>query len=265
MAIDLSAIKKTKGLGSPPMICIHGTSGVGKTTFASQAPSPIFIQTEKGEGLLEIDTFHFGSEGIATSYEEVLEAVDSLLNNEHKYGTLVVDSIDHLEPLIWADLCHKNGWANIDKAGYGAGYNAAAQEWRVFLKKLETLRQTKKMAIILIAHNQQKKIDDAEYGQLDKHDLKLHQKSSGIVAETVDCVFFAKHKITLRKEDKGFGQTRNKGIDTGERVLVTTGGPHHTAKNRYNLQGEIPLSWSDFWSALQEAINPEEKETAVNG
>ena len=267
MAIDLSAIKKTKGLDSPPMICIHGTSGVGKTTFASQAPSPIFIQTEAGHGMLEIDTFHFGSEGVATNYEEVQEAVDSLLNNDHKYATLVIDSIDHLEAIMWAHLCEKNKWENITagKAGYNVGYIAAANEWRVLLKRLETLRQTKNMAIILIAHNQQKKINDAEYGQLDKHDLKLQQRSSDIIAESVDCVFFAKHKITLRKEDKGFGQTRNKGIDTGERVLVTTGGPHYTAKNRYNLPAEIELSWSAFMAALKKSTNPEKKEQAVNG
>ena len=58
------------------------------------------------------------------------------------------------------------------------------------------------MSIVLIAHNQQRKVDDPEYGQLDRHDLKLHPKSAGVVAEVVDCVFFAKHKINVRKEEK---------------------------------------------------------------
>ena len=265
MAIDLSVIKKTKGLDSPPMICIHGTAGVGKTTFASKSPSPIFIQTEKGEGLLSFDTFNFGPEGIATRYDQVIEAIQSLVANEHDYRTLVIDSIDHLEQLIWLDICEKGKKNTIDQFGWQEGYNNAALEWRVFLKGLTDLRIKKNMNIVLIAHSQQRKIEDPEYGQLDRHDLKLHHKSASVVAEVVDCVFFAKHKINVRKEDKGFGATRNRGIDTGERVLVTTGGPHFLAKNRYNLPNELNLSWDSYMAALQEAHNPKKEEKAANG
>ena len=120
------------------------------------------------------------------------------------------------------------------------------------------------MSIVLIAHNQQRKVDDPEYGQLDRHDLKLHPKSAGVVAEVVDCVFFAKHKINVRKEEKSFGATRNRGIDTGERVLVTTGGPHYLAKNRYNLPNELNLNYSAFTSALAESTKPKQ-ETEANG
>ena len=257
-------IKRTKGLSSPPMICVHGTSGVGKTTFASQAPSPIFIQTEKGEGMLEIDTFDFGPQGVATGYDQVNEAVETLLKTDHTYRTLVIDSLDHLEPLIWAYICAKEKKETIDKFGYQEGYNTAALEWRVFLKRLAQLRSEKNMSIVLIAHNQQRKVDDPEYGQLDRHDLKLHPKSAGVVAEVVDCVFFAKHKINVRKEEKSFGATRNRGIDTGERVLVTTGGPHYLAKNRYNLPNEINLNYSAFTSALAESKKPKQ-ETVANG
>ena len=66
----------------------------------------------------------------------------------------------------------------------------------------------------------------------------------------------------MRKEDKGFGQTKTIGIDTGERILVCQGGPHVNAKNRYNLPDEIPLSWEGFEQALQESIKPKQKEQA---
>ena len=107
-----------------------------------------------------------------------------------------------MEPLIWAYICAKEKKETIDKFGYQEGYNTAALEWRVFLKRLARLRTEKNMSIVLIAHNQQRKVDDPEYGQLDRHDLKLHPKSAGVVAEVVDCVFFAKHKINVRKEEK---------------------------------------------------------------
>ena len=95
MAIDLKNIRRTQGLERKPMIVVHGTSGVGKTTFASKAHKPIFIRTEAGQGLLELDTFD-----LATSFDHVAEMIEALLTQNHDYGTLVLDSIDHLEPLI---------------------------------------------------------------------------------------------------------------------------------------------------------------------
>ena len=38
----------------PPRLMIYGSEGVGKSTFASNAPKAVFIQTE--DGLSEIDT-----------------------------------------------------------------------------------------------------------------------------------------------------------------------------------------------------------------
>ncbi len=58
----------TKGRESrPPRIMIYGSEGVGKSSFASLAPNPIFIQTE--DGLSEIDCAKFPQ---AKSYDEVV-------------------------------------------------------------------------------------------------------------------------------------------------------------------------------------------------
>ena len=32
----------------PPRLLVYGTEGIGKSTFAAQAPHPIFVQTEDG-------------------------------------------------------------------------------------------------------------------------------------------------------------------------------------------------------------------------
>src|SRR4029078_13367683 len=37
----------------PPRLLVYGTPGIGKSTFGSQAPNPIFLPTE--DGLDEID------------------------------------------------------------------------------------------------------------------------------------------------------------------------------------------------------------------
>ena len=77
----------------------------------------MFVLTEDGLGKLQVPHFP-----LATSYAEVAEALDALLDEDHAYSTVVVDSVDWLEPLIWAEACRRNGWQSIESPGFGKGY-----------------------------------------------------------------------------------------------------------------------------------------------
>ena len=98
MAFDLSSISKTT-MPQAIQFVVYGNAGVGKTTLASQAPKPIFIQTEDGAGNLQVDAFP-----LAESYDNVLGMLDALGAQDHDYKTVVIDSIDHLEPLVWEKI-----------------------------------------------------------------------------------------------------------------------------------------------------------------
>ena len=92
----------------PPRVLLYGTEGIGKSTFGSQAPKPVFIQTE--DGLDEIDTDKFP---LATSYEQVVAALADLRNEQHDYETVVIDSLDWLERLVFDKLCAEHNTASI--------------------------------------------------------------------------------------------------------------------------------------------------------
>ncbi|WP_437226526.1 AAA family ATPase [Planctomicrobium sp. SH661] len=64
----------------PPRLILYGTEGIGKSTFASEAPSPVFIQTE--DGLAEIDCDKFP---LATRLEDVQAALQELISEQHDY------------------------------------------------------------------------------------------------------------------------------------------------------------------------------------
>lgn len=255
MAFDLSTISKTS-MPQAIQFVVYGNAGVGKTTLASQAPKPIFIQTEDGAGNLQVDAFP-----LAESYDDVLGMLDALGQQDHDYKTVVIDSIDHLEPLVWEKICSERGWKDIEAPGYGKGYLAAMEYWRKILERLQGLREFKHMHVILIAHSIIKKYEDPEHSLGDRHELKLHQRASALITEVSDVVVFCMPKVAEKKEETGFGKVRSRGISTGRRVMATEGTPAHVAKNRFCLPAELDLSWS----ALHDAIYPPTKEQAANG
>ena len=215
----------------------------------------MFIQTEDGAGSLALNAFP-----IAQSYDEVLEAISSLYG-DHKFKTLVLDSLDHLEPLIWKKVCADNNVKTIEQLTYGKGYTLALDLWRELLQAMRGLREKKKMHIILIAHHALRKFSDPEMDQIDRYEIKLNSKASALVQESCDMVLFCKHKNITKKEDTGFGNSRTRGISTGKRVMCTTETPSYVAKNRFGLPDEIDLSWS----ALAAALNPTPVITQAKG
>jgi len=119
MAISLASLKETSAL-LPPRLLAHGVAGIGKTTFAAKSDRPVFLLTEDGLGTLKVPHFP-----LARSFEEIMEALAALYNEPHDFATVVVDSLDWLEPLIWKRVCEDNGWSSIEEPGYGKGYVAA--------------------------------------------------------------------------------------------------------------------------------------------
>lgn len=242
--MKLNAITKG-GTLKPPRTLIYGPAGVGKTTFGASAPKPIFLPIEDGLGLIEVDAFPK-----PTSYLEVREALDELINQEHDYRTLVVDSLDWLEPLIWMHTCEQNKWASIEQPGYGRGYVEALKYWREFLDRVNYLRDTKRMATVLIAHSAVRKFEAPDADAYDRYIIKLQNKASDLVAEHSDAIFFATMKVsTVKVEDRGRVRTRGKG--DGERIMYTEERPAWIAKNRYGLPPEMALDWSQFMAELK--------------
>lgn len=241
MAFNLSSIKRSTGIKAP-RVMIYGPHGLGKTTFGAGAPNPVFILTEDGLGRLEVDHFP-----LATSYQDVLDAISTLYSEEHNFNTVVIDSLDWLDNLIWADIHAKHD----DKAlAYGKGAVIAADYWRQILDGLSALRDERGLAIVMIAHTEIKRFDSPETEPYDRYRPKLQDRSSALIQEWCDAVFFCNYRVVTKETEVGFNKEVRRGITTGERLMYTTEKPAYLAKNRYSLPDNLPLSWEAFAQAI---------------
>lgn len=242
----------------PPRLLIYGTEGIGKSTTGAQTPKPIFIQTEDGLDQIECNSFP-----VARSFGDVVAALSELYSEKHDYQTVVIDSLDWLERLIWDDVCREYGVKSIEKAdgGYAKGYSHALTQWREILDGLDALRNKRDMAVILLAHAKVEKFEDPESVAYDRYSPRLHKHASALITEWCDGVLFATRKFRTETEEAGFNRKRSiavaLGTDGGERILRTVGGPSCIAKNRYSLPAELPLDWQALMNAMTPASNPE--------
>ena len=189
-----------------------------------------FIGTEDGT-VHEVLTFPMPKD-----YDELIAQLDSFAANK-TFKALVIDSVDHLEPLIWAKTCKENGWKDIEAPGYGKGYIAAMVYWREVVGRLNMIRERVKMHIVLLAHNELKPFRDPELEPVDAYFIKL--RSTRVHQESCDAVLYAKQKISVVKDSEGFNKTNRAAGLQGALLMTASSG--YEAKNRYDLPPELPL------------------------
>ena len=245
----LSGVTKGK-LKLPHLLLLYGIDGVGKSSFAAQAPSPIFLGPEKGTMNLDVARFP-----TPKSWKDVLMAVDELANVKHGFKTLAIDTLDWLEPLLYESICKEYDVSNIEKAagGYGKGYREAYNKMVEFRHKLSFLREAKGMNIILLAHAKVNTFEDptTDHGY-SRYELKLQESNAvsmrSMWREYVDSVLFCNFETFSTGEGK-----QARGVTTRERKMWTERDAGFDAKNRFELPFEMPLDYAEYDRAVNAA------------
>lgn len=250
----LSAIRKSNAFVPPQKIVIYGVGGIGKTTFGATFPGAVLLPVEDGAHAIDMNALP-----LATSYQAIIDAITAL-HGEHPYKTLVVDSLDWMENLVWDETCRANEKPSIESFGYGKGYLEADKYWRVVMGGLDSLRANKGMGVVLLAHSEIKTITPPDSDGYDRYQMRLHKRALGLWSEWSDFLLFLTFKVALKKEDKGYGNDRTRATGSGDRVIHTSERPAWMAKSRWPLPDEIWIGHDKAFAAFHKAL-----ETATKG
>lgn len=217
----------------PMKVLIYGVEGIGKTTFASKFPDPIFIDTEGSTGFINARKLPN-----PTSWTMLLDELEDI-KSEPRGKTLIIDTLDWAERLAKKYLMDKNKWAAIDSTNYGSRYVALSDEIGKLLNKLTEIKDVG-INVVLTAHAETKKHElPDEMGQYDKYTLKLEKRDAGLAKEWADMILFFNYKTTIISDSK----SNSKKATGGQRVMYTTHKPAWDAKNRLGLPDELPIDF----------------------
>lgn len=249
MAISLQSISRGKKL-SPPRLVLIGTEKIGKSTFASQSPNPIFVQVKGETGLDMIDAPKFPP---VSRFEELLETFEAL-NDNHDFSTVVIDSLTTLEPMIGDYACRQEGVTSIAKLGGGYGHQEAVlcNYARTIMDSLDYLREQRGMGCILICHTKSNPgtFNDPETDPYNTYKVDMRDSIASAFYRWSDAILFGTFKKYTKTTDAGPNKKIVHATGAGERVLYTEKRPAFTAGNRYGLPFELKFSYAAFAEAL---------------
>lgn len=233
---------------SAKKIVAYGPEGIGKSTFLSNFPDVLFIDTEGSTKDMDVARLEAPS-----SWTMLLEQVKYIKSHPDICRTLAIDTADWAEMMCIEHVCSKNQKTSVEDFGYGKGYTYVYEEFGRLLNLLTEVINAG-ITVAITAHAKMRKFEQPdEMGAYDRWEMKLSKGVAPMVKEWADMVLFCNYKtVVINVDGQGAQKGKNK-VQGGKRVMYTT---HHScwdAKNRYGLPDEVPFDYESIRSIVESA------------
>jgi hypothetical protein len=237
----MNMLNITKGVVlRPQKVVVYGPEGIGKSTFASHFPDPLFLDIEDSTSQLDVKRIP------DINSWAMLHGIVEEIAKEKPCKTLVIDTVDWAEKLCIQYVCAQAKKSSIEDFAYGSGYTKLMEAFARFLEALNGVTRAG-INVVLNAHAQIRKFEQPdEMGAYDRWELKLNSKTTNktaaIVKEWADALLFANYKNIIMTDDK---TGKKKGMG-GKRVMYTQHASTWDAKNRWCLPPEVPFEYASI-------------------
>lgn len=262
----LRGVSKPKALA--PILLVCGDPGSGKTTLAnsfSQWADGIFIRAEDVSGVFDHlpadkrpDMFdklpRATSRAKRATSTAILEQLDQLIDEDHNYGWVAVDTISVLDDLLQHEVLEFLGGENLAVAGggYGAGWQTLSEVHGEIIEACLELREKRDMTVIWLAHQKIERMrnrPDAEEAIV--FGMEMHERCHHLYRKHADAVLFTRMNTFTKgvsTSNKGDVKKAGKIVASGDRSIITSSDGaqgYIYAKNRYDLPPEMEFPKDD--------------------
>ena len=239
------ALQISKGvIAGAVKVLVYGVAGVGKTTFASEFPKPLFLDLDRGSEKLDVERVSGLKEwpDVVSTLREIAETL--VRGGDFPYQTVVIDTADKAAEMCTRYICSRDGKKNIEDYGYGKGYAVLANSFSEFLTWTQAIVDAG-VNVVIVGHAMQRQAVNPDTAEAYDHwELKLPGKNANsigaFVKEWADMVLFAYQTTDVINKD-GKKVARNL-----RRMMRTQTSPFADAKTRFDLPEMLPFSYEEI-------------------
>ena len=246
-------------LSRPQKVIVYAPEGIGKSTLASQLPSPIFFDFEGGTD--HLDVARLKPDTLADFERWARE----LIKDRQGFQTVVIDTVDWLEELVVSAVvagAENAEIKSIEDFGWGKGWHQVGVKMNAVLSIFDRLVDAG-LHVVCLAHCAVRKFDDPKLASgYDRYELKMYKDrpnskgTASLLKEWADALLFG----TFEDKVKMSGPTGERGRAVAasgrERVLKCTHSAAWDAKNRHGLKDNEPWSVDTLMRVLGHPTQP---------
>ena len=206
---------------NPKLLTIFGQSKVGKTTALAALDDCLIIDTEEGADLIEALKVR------VNNLKEFNDMLMAILDSEHKYTYVALDTLDNVVFWLEAATCKEHGVKQIGDIPFGGGYSEVRDKVMLYINRLKQI-----CTHVIIVGHRKKTIIGTETVEVNTSSLDLSGKLKNFVMADSDAIGFV-----YRDDESGelmISFESSNELEAGSRCL--------------HLRGKkLPLQWSSIY------------------